>query len=332
MQSIFELFIPEDDSRETKDFRHRLKEYAQYLVENSLKWYEPDLESYKAHLQNDRQFANSTVLAHLITVRNRYKHLVSNGIAEKQLRTELGEDTNSVYKAMDRLVTTSKMKFDDISLPDTEVHNYPSQQELESLFKQDIHSLQDIRDILLLGLPLCAGMTESEVCTLIVENIHPSGIDTVNIEIPQPNAEEKRVVPVYDVPLFNQRWIKYALDLYKFQSRRNSGELFSGFFRGGHKPRSGNLSLRGYQRALEKLGTQADLSTTFTALDLRRTYARRLYQLEVSIEELQANLGHGKQLTTRDYIGPPSRSDVVEPIDILYTLDQLHKYEREHNV
>lgn len=327
--SPHEILMVADISRETKDTRHRLKEYSDYLETHDLAWYLPDLSKYQDYLEKERNYAPQSVKAHLTTVRNRYAELASDETILTKLSDELLKDQNKIGKVMTFIMKAGSLEIN-VDLPDSDLHYYPSQAEITNLFNRELNVLQDLRDLLITGLAFGAGLTEQEICTLEVVNLDLSNPERVVIQVPGLIEQDRKLISSYDDLLFVNSWLSAAIKIYLKETYKKDGFVFTGFYKGGSRPRPGSLSISGLQRALDRrLVKLSDGSMrSFTVLDLRRIYARRLFYLGIPIEIIQQNLGHGKRLTTLDYIGPPDPTEFVEPINNTYLINQLEKFER----
>lgn len=80
--------------------------------------------------------------------------------------------------------------------------------------------------------------------------------------------------------------------------------VFRGFYRGGKSVRPTRLTVRAINQTLDKYPVAVDgQGRTIKPHDLRRTYARRLYEENVPPVVIQQNLGHSNLKTTLGYIG-----------------------------
>jgi integrase len=80
--------------------------------------------------------------------------------------------------------------------------------------------------------------------------------------------------------------------------------VFKGFYKARQKLRPGRLSTRAIQYVLAGYPVMIEGAlTTARPHDLRRTYARRLYEAGVDLVAIQQNLGHADIKTTLRYIG-----------------------------
>ena len=187
---------------------------------------------------------------------------------------------------------------------------YLSQAQIDDLLQQpDVTTISGLRDMTIIGLLFCTGMNETELCRLTMADIDPViGISEWSIHVPEGADGQGRWVTVYDNVLFDQPWLARYLQRLLRQTGVQSGPVFRGLRRDGKTVRSDSLTPRAVRQILKTypIVTAGGFPITFTALDLRRTFARRLYLAGVEFEAIQANLGHGST-TTREYIGPPEK-------------------------
>src|SRR5258708_14856312 len=75
-------------------------------------------------------------------------------------------------------------------------------------------------------------------------------------------------------------------------------------FKSGRKQRSEKLTTRQVQRIVHSYPINVDgVLRSVKPHDLRRTYARRMFETGMKPEAIQQNLGHGDLKTTMLYIG-----------------------------
>jgi integrase len=80
--------------------------------------------------------------------------------------------------------------------------------------------------------------------------------------------------------------------------------VFRGIYKGGKTLRPGRLSLRAIEYIVGSYPVAINgRMVNVKPRDLRRTYARRLYEAGVDIMAIQQNLGHATLRTTERYIG-----------------------------
>jgi site-specific recombinase XerD len=80
--------------------------------------------------------------------------------------------------------------------------------------------------------------------------------------------------------------------------------VFRGFYKGSKRVRATRLTARAVQNIVGSYPLMIDGHLgRVQPHDLRRTYARRLYEAGVDIEAIRQNLGHSDRKTTQGYIG-----------------------------
>jgi len=112
-------------------------------------------------------------------------------------------------------------------------------------------------------------------------------------------------------------WVLVVVDRWLLAAGIEDGPVFRGFHR-GHQARPDRLTARSVQRIVGRYPVAVEgKATRVKPHDLRRTYARRLYDMQVDLVAIQQNLGHSNLKTTLHYIGaldvekrrPPSAYD-----------------------
>ena len=105
------------------------------------------------------------------------------------------------------------------------------------------------------------------------------------------------------IPYGELDWVLVIIEAWMRQAGVDGGLVFRGLYKGG-KLRPGPLSVRAIQYILERypVAINGDLLHV-KPHDLRRTYARRLYESGVNVIAIQQNLGHANTKTTLGYIG-----------------------------
>ena len=106
------------------------------------------------------------------------------------------------------------------------------------------------------------------------------------------------------VPYGALDWCLIYVDKWLQLARIDSGAVFRGFYKGGRRVRASRLTVRAVQDILDRY--PVSISGALRACnphDLRRTYARRLYEAGVPLLAIQQNLGHQDSRTTEGHIG-----------------------------
>jgi site-specific recombinase XerD len=305
-----------------KNKRHRMAKYVQWLDAQGLPWYKPDLKAYRDFLLSmgsvqGEPLQESSVAAHLATIRAHYHRLLRRDEVRDALLTMAGkslvdlgqEDTPANRKAMaDELilriqnaihpdtapveVVTSQDK------PDARERRLTPQQANDLMDAPGTDTLRGVRDTAIISLLLCTGVRESELAALQVEDLTQRLGGRLALHVRKGKGYKERMVPYgeldWAVPVV-QEWLEAA--------EITSGPVFRGI-RGKDKVQTKAISVRAVQYVLDSYPIQlADRVDSVTPHDLRRTYARRLYDDGVDLVAIQQNLGHASVDTTLGYIG-----------------------------
>ena len=107
------------------------------------------------------------------------------------------------------------------------------------------------------------------------------------------------------------------------------GPVFRGFYRGNRRLRASRLTVRAVQDILDAYPVIVDgRLTRLNPHDLRRTYARRLYEAHVDLLAIQQNLGHSDSKTTLGYIGQLDAESRRPPAVYHFDLSKLPRLEK----
>jgi site-specific recombinase XerD len=179
-----------------------------------------------------------------------------------------------------------------------------------------------LRDALIIGLALGTGLSELALIKLEVTDLHHQLDGDPAVRVPDGS---ERLVPYFDA------WLPEALNVWLEKTHLTEGLVFRGLKRGGRLSGSdAALTPRAIQMVMKKypVNRSDGGSDYWTILDLRRTYARRLYKHGVSFETIQALLGQGTRRTTLEYIGPPDTGR-LDDLDLPLEVEELRRGYRE---
>ena len=102
------------------------------------------------------------------------------------------------------------------------------------------------------------------------------------------------------------------------------GPVFRAFWKGGQRVRPGRLSVRAVADILKAYPVMVGGQLrTVRPHNLRRTYARLLRDVGVSLDAIQQNLGHADLKTTQGYIGVLDAADRQPPRILDFRLNGL---------
>lgn len=112
-------------------------------------------------------------------------------------------------------------------------------------------------------------------------------------------GSKARLIPYGDLD-----WCLVVVDKWLAAAGIDDGPVFKGVYRGQNTLRPARLSLRAIEYIVGSYPVAVNWKMIqVTPHDLRRTYARRLYEAGVDIMAIKQNLGHSTLRTTEGYIG-----------------------------
>ena len=324
------ILLPADAG---KDARSRLKRFSAWLDTTGRPWYSPDLAAYRDALRA-AGLSPSSIRAHLATVRGRYTALLKDPAVLDRLeaaayqaclaegfepnpanvQAAVGRLTGRIQNAIhpDAAPVTVITRQD---RPDDETIRLTSAQASALLAAPGVASPLGLRDTALIALMLCTGVREAELVALDVPDLRQHLGGTLALHVRAGKGAKERLIPYGDLDfalVIVEAWLKTA--------GITAGPVFRGFYKGGGRIRDGRLHVRAVNQVMDRYPIVVDgVQRTVNPHDLRRTYARRLYEAGVDILAIQQNLGHADHKTTELYIG---RLDVgARKPPALYTFD-----------
>lgn len=313
--------LPRDNERSYKYYKHRLTLFAQWLTDTNRRWDTPDLDVYRHYLLDKRDLAPSTVNSHLSTIRTRYRVLLKDGTL-RAAAEELVDDPIQIENLLSRLY--SALFAQDILIRH-ERGTGPTPQRLKAahlialLNAPDTNTPVGQRDQALIALLFTTGLREFEVCALQVEDLYHESGRKPALHVPSGRGCAERLIP-YDRLVWGrtlvERWLKNA--------GISKGPVFRGFYRGGRTVRQTGLSVRAVEYILAAYPLDVDDGQIVVrVMDLRRAYARLLYEAGLELEDIMSNLGLKDSNALLDYIGGRDASlDTPSGVDLFDLPDQ----------
>lgn len=302
---------------DSKDESHRLATYIDWLQENDVNWYLPDLEAYREYLlreytgRDNTALSSTSVKAHLSTVRGRYKSMLRNNKLRDYFFSQTPDNlspsdkkamVDEIYERIRNAIDPENSQVNIITRQDVhdEFHLRLTKQQVQELLKQpDQSRLIGQRDFALLALLLCTGIREAELCALQVIDLSKSLASEPALHIRHGKGAKERLVPYGSLI-----WGLQAVQKWLSSANITEGAVFRGFYRGGKRTRPTPLTVRAVNQILEKYPIHiAGEATKVHPHDLRRTYARQLYESGMDLLAIRDNLGHVDSRTTLKYIG-----------------------------
>lgn len=292
-----------------KHTRYRVGKFTAWLSTTGRPWHRPSLPAYRDELQA-QGMAPATVAAHLSTVRAQYRRLakdnetrgalyaMAEGLGAADRKAWVDELLTRVDNEIDPGQSTVKT-IKEQDQPDAE-HVRLTKEQAEALMSSPgLGSLQGLRDTALIVLMLCTGIREAECSALDVADLRQALGGELALHVRQGKGSKARLIPYGELS-----WCLAIVDKWRQAAGIKGGAVFRGIYKSGARLRPGRLSVR----AIEDIITSYPVAiggelVTVRPHDLRRTYARRLYESGVDLLAIQQNLGHANLKTTLGYIG-----------------------------
>jgi site-specific recombinase XerD len=322
------IIIP---SGAVKDELHRLRRFVRWLDDTSHTWFEPDLAAYRDYLV-ERGLTPTSIRAHLSTIRGRYKSLLRDNAFREHLYTLTPVVSPAEKKAfVDELVTRLQNATHPGSVPvkvstsqdkpDNAHIRLTSEQANTLLNAPSVDSLHGLRDTAIVALLLCTGLREAELCALNVADLRQRLGGALALHVRQGKGAKERLVPYGSL-----EWVLAIVDTWLQAAAITQGAVFHGFYKGNRRLRSSRLTERAAQDILDAYPVMIDgRAVRLNPHDLRRTYARRLYEAHVDLLAIQQNLGHSDSKTTLGYIGQLDSGARRPPAVYSFDLSKLQK-------
>jgi integrase len=328
------LFLPDDTDRRSKDIRNRVGRFLDWLEDTRRLWFEPDLAAYRDYLLAERSLASSSVVYHLSTIRSRYRELLDDGTLSEVLTALVGESipapqvtghVASILVALQAALDPAASRVE--TKPDPEKPQYLRLDGYAlvtlinwPLDRSDLSPLARLRDRAILGLMVATGIRENELCALEVPDLYALSGDMLAVHVPPGRARTERLIPYDDM-----EWAKTLVEDWRAAAEITEGPVFRGFYRPrsleGQELRPNRLSPRALEYLLQDytVPVPGGKFVPIRAMDLRRAYARILYEARVNPSEIRQRLGVKNANAVLDYIGSADASLEIPPDEDVYT-------------
>lgn len=293
-----------------KDEKYRMGKFTAWLASVGGSWSDPDMGAYRDYLM--RTCAPATVAAHLSTVRGQYRRLMRDNSTRDALyhvaareyeepaarKAFVDEAITRLENAMEPAAARVK-KITHQDTPDAGQLRMTREQAERLMYAPGMVKLQGKRDTAILALMLCTGIREAELCSLDVGDLRQNMGGELALYVRQGKGSKARLIPYGELD-----WCLVLVDAWTQAAGIDSGAVFRGLYRHGLQLRPGRLSVRAVQYILASYPISVDgRLVAARPHDLRRTYARRLYEAGTDPVAIQQNLGHASLQTTLGYIG-----------------------------
>lgn len=171
----------------------------------------------------------------------------------------------------------------------------------------------------MIGLGLCCGLREAELCALDVGDLRQRLGGELALYVRHGKGNKARLIPYGGLS-----WVLAVVDAWLRSAGITAGAVFVGLYKGGDTLRPGRLSVRGVQDILSGYPVMVDGELRqVRPHDLRRTYAALCYSAGVDVVAIQQNLGHADLKTTLSYIGTLDAGKRRPPAILTFDLAKL---------
>jgi integrase len=309
-----------------RDAKHRIGKYMIWLDAGGIPWHSPDLADYRDHLLE--RLKPSSASAHLSTIRARYKELIRDNRDDFYDLISGRTDNILERKAfVDEMITrlknaiapaSAKVKIKVVQDAPDEAHVRLTQAQADALIAAPgVKTLKGLRDTALITLMLCTGIRENEARLLDAVDLRQTYGGDLALHVREGKGAKQRLIPIgaLDAALV-------VVDKWLEKAGISEGAVFRGFYKGGRRLRPNRISLRQIENIIKTYPIAVDGKLiTVAPHDLRRTYARRLYDAGVDLVAIKQNLGHRSMDTTLGYIGALDAEKRKPPM--IYTFNGL---------
>ncbi len=183
-----------------------------------------------------------------------------------------------------------------------------------------VDTLQGLRDTTAIAILLCTGIREAELQRLDVADMYYQLHGTPALHVPADQGCTERLIPYG-----NMIWALKIAEAWLKKATITDGPVLRGFYRDGKSVHPTRLGLRTIRLILNNypLGIEGGRIVTVTPLELRRTYARRLYMAGMDLGAIQENLGVTNLNTVIDYVGKTRILERLPPSVYSYDVEKL---------
>lgn len=304
--------------REHKDKVYRLGLFQSWLNRTQKNWFACDLAAYRDALL-EQGYATGTVRGHLSTIRARLKRLNDNDLrdmlyASVPASLSVADRKAFVDEMVSRLENTLKPEQATVKtisrqdVVDSQQVRLNERQCNDMVHQMNITLLSGLRDLALVSLMMTTGVREQEAADLVVEDLRQTVNGELVLLVRDGKGKKQRAIPYGD-----NRFVLQIVDTWLHRARIECSRVFRGFYK-PRKDKQGNplppkirpsLSVRAIQNIIASYPVADDEGNLITVHphDLRRTYARRQYEMGLDPIKIQQNLGHSDLSTTLGYIG-----------------------------
>ena len=289
------------------DTDFRIARYFDFLRDRGEGWWQADLGRYRDHLEA-QGLAAATIRAYLSSSRRGLRRLTLDRDllyafapidAPPERRKAIVDEIETRLRIA---ADPEKSRVSKITIQDRDSREEIrlSRQQAQRLLRlPGTDTLQGLRDTALIAMMLCTGVREAELVNIYVTDLYARLGDELALRVRRGKGAKQRLIPYGQLV-----WVLDIVKIWLRQADITSGPVFRGVYKGGESVRQTALTTRAVRAIMKRYEVTVDgTDRTVRPHDLRRTYARRMFESGVELLAIQQNLGHRKQETTQHYIG-----------------------------
>lgn len=305
---------------ERKQTKAYLRRYKTWLDNTSRHFLQPDLVAYRDHLLETMKPSSTGV--YLSAIRKRYKSIIADRQTFFDYISEITTDETPFHERkayVDEMIERIKNAIDpEFSMvkqvkyqdrPDSAFIRLSSEQVAELMSLPNASTLRGIRDLAIMALTLATGCRISELRYATVADLRVWFGNELAFHIKHGKGRKERLVPYGDL-----EWLLGFVDEWLSQAGITQGIVFRRVYKGGKTVGTDPLTTYGLEKILSAYPIMYNGELTVVKPhDLRRTYARRAYDAGMKVYQIQKNMGHQNEETTKGYIGDLSAGERKPP-------------------
>lgn len=312
----------------------RLRRFADWQAGQGLAWWQPELEAWRDELLA-AGLAPSSVAAYLATVKGSYRRALEDNAVRAELLSLVPDGTpadrlamlHEVYARLQNATGPAAAPVHLVTIQDradSEHLRLTAVQAGALLAAPGLDTLQGVRDTALIAVLLCTGLREGELVALEVEDLRQRLGGELAVLVRHGKGAKQRLVPYGDGD-----WCLPVIDAWCQQASIEAGPVFRSLNRYGQTARAGGLSTYSVQRVVGSYPVIVDgKKRRVKPHDLRRTYARLMFEAGAELEVIRQNLGHSNLTTTQGYIGALDGGRRRGRISIPFDFSRLYRQRR----
>lgn len=309
----------------SKQVKTRLLNYQRWLNETGRHPLDINLAAYRDYLLQTHK--ETSVSSYLSSIRRWY----SEKVKDREFLFSLTDESEPFYerkakvdeivKRIENAIDPSSSHVNLVVIQDEPDNKYirMTKRQVQELISQPPDNLKGKRDLALISLMLATGCREGEATNAKVQDLRKYLGNELAFYIPQGKGNKQRLVPYG-----GNVWLLDNVDTWLTLAGIQDGYVFRRVFKNGHSIGNKKISEYSVQLILKRYPINNEGVTTYVKPhDIRRTYAKLCYKAGMSVYQIQKNLGHNKEETTKRYIGNLD-ADERRPPNIFNNTDIQH--------